>query len=412
MRLQAETRNTSQFVRILVAGACVFMSVAMSGCNTIYREFGGAFEGGPHELDAALSDDATKLVKEAFEGLDDQIIADYHVHVIGDHINENWLSWSHPLKRIRTAVYLTASGVELNETYVEDYANRLVDLIRNSPRRGRYHIYAMDKHYRPDGTVNEAMTPFYVSNDYVIDLAKQHPDIFVPVISVHPNRDDAVAELTHLAEQGHRFVKWLPNAMGIDPSDSRHEAFYRVMKQFDMVLLSHTGMEQAVDAHGSQNLGNPLLLRTPLSFSVKVVALHVASTGTDIDLDDERRPTVSSFDLFMRMMDTPQYDGLLFGEISATTFFNHLHQPLRVLLERQDLHHRLLNGSDYPLPGINFLLRTSSLVDGGFITREQRKHLNEIYKYNPLLFDFVIKRTIRHPQTGQPFKPDLFTATP
>ena len=41
------------------------------------------------------------------------------------------------------------------------------------------------------------------------------------------------------------------------------------------------------------------------------------------------------------------------------------------------------------------------MVSDGFITSEERSALNEIYDFNPLLFDFVLKRTMRHPETKQ-----------
>ena len=41
------------------------------------------------------------------------------------------------------------------------------------------------------------------------------------------------------------------------------------------------------------------------------------------------------------------------------------------------------------------LRRTSSLVSQGFITPAERAALNEIYDFNPLVFDYVLKRTLR-----------------
>jgi len=87
-------------------------------------------------------------------------------------------------------------------------------------------------------------------------------------------------------------------------------------------------------------------------------------------------------------------------------------EPMLTLLKRQDLHPRLVNGSDYPLPAVNFLIWTRSLVRDGFITATERNALNEIYDYNPLLFDFVLKRTLRHPQTKQKFAASMFMANP
>ena len=85
----------------------------------------------------------------------------------------------------------------------------------------------------------------YVPNDYVVDLARQHPDIFLPVISLHPYRRDAIEELDKWAKAGGKFIKWLPNAMGMDPAARAIEPFYRKMKDHNMILLSHAGEEQA-----------------------------------------------------------------------------------------------------------------------------------------------------------------------
>jgi hypothetical protein len=88
---------------------------------------------------------------------------------------------------------------------------------------------------------------------------------------------------------------------------------------------------------------------------------------------------------------------------------NRLPDPLLGLLRRPDLHHRLINGSDYPLPAINILFQTRSLVQYGLVTANEREALNEIYDYNPLLFDYVVKRTVRDPESGRRFPASVFT---
>ncbi|MCX7886156.1 MAG: amidohydrolase family protein, partial [Verrucomicrobiae bacterium] len=298
---------------------------------------------------------------------------------------------------------------ELPERYLE----RVITLHRSFPHPVVCYLYAMDRYYRPDGVVDLNRTPFYVSNDYVFEVAKRWPSLFVPVISVHPHRPDALEELDRWSARGCRFVKWLPNAMGIDPSDARLDPFYRRLRERGMTLLAHTGYERAlVVAEHQQALGNPLLLRRPLAAGVRVVALHCASDGLFVDTENARRERKPGVDLLLRLFDEPRYEGLLFGELSATTFFNHLPYPLLRLLERADLHHRLVNGSDYPLPGIRVLIQPSRLARHGFITQEQARHLREIYDYNPLLFDYVVKRTVRHPVTGKRFPPSVFTLRP
>jgi len=112
------------------------------------------------------------------------------------------------------------------------------------------------------------------------------------------------------------------------------------------------------------------------------------------------------FEWIARMMDEPGYDGLLFGEISAITQINRFGNALDTLLTRDDWHHRLLNGSDYPLPGILPLFSLQQLQRNGFIRRQEAEVLSEIRDYHPLLFDFVLKRTLRFEEKA--FDPAVF----
>lgn len=77
-------------------------------------------------------------------------------------------------------------------------------------------------------------------------------------------------------------VKWLPNSQGMHLSHAKCQVFYRRMKELNMVLLTHTGLEHAVDmAYHNDVLGNALLLRAPLDAGVRVIAAHCASEGAE-----------------------------------------------------------------------------------------------------------------------------------
>ncbi|KAL6060370.1 Amidohydrolase [Balamuthia mandrillaris] len=292
------------------------------------------------------------------------------------------------------------------------YIRRLISLLEHTPRPLKIFIFAMEHWYNPDGTKREDRTGIHVPNDYIFSLSDRHPQYFEPVPSIHPYRPDALQELKRCYKKGARLIKWLPNSMGMDPADERCDLFYDKMKKYGMVLLSHTGAEHTVDAYMKQNLGNPLRLRRPLDRGVQVVAAHCASEGKAEDLDDPKKPVVSAFKLFLRMMDEEKYDGLLFGDISACVAFKRIGSPLATIIDRTDLHPRLLHGSDYPLPAINLVVHTRALRKRGYITKKERELLNEIYAFNPLLFDFVTKRTLRSPRHHNRFSPCVFMRHP
>lgn len=403
--------HAPRFLLAMLAGLML-----LPGC--LIDQIGGAFGKPPDELQKTASAAAQKLIDQAFDDIDPARLVDFHTHIAaigttipGAFVNPKMRSGLN-LDRLKFLIYTSASGIKKLENADQEYIERLVHLARAIKRHGKYRILALDKNYNPDGTVNLTKTNMYVPNDYVVELARRHPDIFSPVISVHPYRQDALVEIDKWAEAGLKYIKWLPNAMGIDPAAKSVEPFYRRMKQHNMILLSHAGEEQAVQAEDDQRLGNPLLLRKPLDIGVRVIVAHAASLGSCEDLDNPAVKETSCFDLFLRLMDEPKYVGLVFGEISAMLQFNRMPGPLAELLKRQDLHPRLVNGSDYPLPAINSLIWTRSLARDGFITAEERQALNEIYDYNPLLFDFVLKRTVNHPETKQKLAPSIFMENP
>jgi len=102
---------------------------------------------------------------------------------------------------------------------------------------------------------------------------------------------------------------------------------------------------------------------------------------------------------------------LLFADISALTQVNRK-DNLDKVLAQDSIHSNLINGSDYPLPAVNIVIQTRALESDGYITSKERESLNEIYDFNPLLFDFVLKRTLRHTQTGQRFPISVFLEHP
>jgi len=71
---------------------------------------------------------------------------------------------------------------------------------------------------------------------------------------------------------------------------------------------------------------------------------------------------------------------------------------------------RLLNGSDYPLPGVMPLYSVDYFAERGFIDRAAAPVLSEIRKYNALLFDFVLKRHLV--VAGKRFAASVFETQP
>lgn len=374
------------------------------GFSNFVTSIAGDFNGDPLDITEAISPQAIQLIQDAFSEFEDKELIDSHMHVIGLGAGDTGI-WVNPvmqagwhwMKRLKFAVYKSASGIQNEENADQEYIERLVKLIDGMhPYEMKFFILAFDKHYDKTGKEDLSHTSFYVPNEYIVSLAQQYPQFFVPVVSIHPYRNDALQALDKWHDQGVKYIKWLPNSQGMNPSDSDLISFYKKMSEYDMVLITHTGDEKAVEGEEFQRLGNPQLLHLPLQHGVTVIMAHLATLGSCEDLNNAERE-VSCFQLAIEMLQDERYETSLFADISAITQSNRT-DKLEAVLDMQVLHHRFVNGSDYPLPAINILYKTSQLENMGFVSDTERELLNEIYSYNPILFDFVLKRTIKSPR--------------
>lgn len=346
-----------------------------------------------------------ELVQAAWEGLDPERVWDCHTHLAGTGdsssgivINPRMNSALNPAHYARRLFFLNAGcaydveGGSVDRAYVR----RMLNLSDGMRRGAKLLLFAFDRSYGEDGRQDAERTAFYVPDAYAREIAREHPRVFEWAASIHPYRADCVAALEEARRDGARAVKWLPAAMGMDPASPLCDRFYEAAARLRMPLISHAGEERAVIGNDIQELGNPLRLRRALDAGVRVVIAHCASMGQDRDFDKgDNGPFVDSFLLFSRMFEEKRYEKNLFGDISAMTQVNRAGPALAKVIEREDWHPRLLNGSDYPLPGIMPIFSVDYLVSLGLVREAAVPVLKEIRAHNPMLFDFVLKRHLR-----------------
>ena len=342
------------------------------------------------------------LIQQAFAGVDFSKVWDMHAHLVGVGdsgtgiwINPEMHSILSPMQYAQREFYLNAAcASDAGGTVDDSYTTRLRMLAGGFPTGFKLMLYAFDRFYDQAGTARPGLSQFYVPNRTAAEVARLAPQQFEWVASVHPNRRDWKDALDRCKAEGARAVKWLPPSMGMDPASARYDAFYQHMAALGLPLISHAGDEHATKGAGIQDYGNPLRLRRALNQGVTVIVAHCATQGAGVDLDQGPNASpVENYALFARMMAQPQYAKTLYGDISALTQINRM-RYLKPLLARTDWHARLLNGSDYPLPGVMPLFSVKRIAASGLIPEDAVALLNTLRHHNPLLFDFVLKRTL------------------
>ena len=340
-------------------------------------------------------------MREAWQGIDAAAVWDSHSHLIGTGDSGSGIfvhpatdSLLNPGQYARRLFFLNAGCVHDAPGSVDRaYVERMRNLVDGLEPGARMVLYAFERAHDERGEPDIAHTIFHIPDAYARDVAKAHPDYFEWAASIHPYRADALDALAQAVRGGARAVKWLPSAMGIDPASPQCDRFYEALRNADLPLVAHAGLERAVLGREAHDFGNPLRLRRALDTGVRVVIAHCASMGEDRDLDrGENGPYVESFSLFTRVFE--KYPRC-YGDISAMTQVNRAGPALARVVENEAWHARLLNGSDYPLPGVMPIFSVDYLVSLKMLEPRAADVLRGIRLHNPLLFDFVLKRALR-----------------
>lgn len=300
---------------------------------------------------------------------------DSHVHVVGNGKNGSgcWLKLKgkHAILARFMVAQLGLAQSSLSEDLETLYVARLLELLRASSLKKAI-ILAHDQVYLANGSLMEGAGSFYVPNDFVLELARTN-DEFLPAVSIHPARADAIAELERCAQLGAVMMKCLPNCHNIDCSDRRYTSFWEKMAELNIPLLAHTGGENTVPVINPE-YSNPRILTRPLECGVKVIAAHC---GTRSGLRDP-----DYFDVFASMI--PKFPNL-FGDNSAFNLPMRC-KPVPTCL-REPIASRIIHGSDFPVPVSGRWARLR-----GLISQDDFKKSKDIV--NVIERDFFLKKAM------------------
>jgi len=263
---------------------------------------------------------------------------DAHVHMVGNGSGGTgcWLRLGRarrPFARLMLR-HVGLPGGALRGDLDRLYVDRLLEMVRSSSLSAAV-ILAHDQVYDEQGRLLKDEGIFYVPNEYVLRLSREHPEL-LPAVSIHPARPDAMDELERCLAGGAAMMKCLPNCHNINCNDRRFKGFWERMAEAGLPLLAHTGGEHTLPIIRKE-YSDPRVLALPLECGVKVIAAHCATKSGLTDPE--------YFEIFKGM--TRRFPNL-YGDNSAFTVpIRGRHAPE---CAREPLVERILHGSDVPVP--------------------------------------------------------------
>jgi predicted TIM-barrel fold metal-dependent hydrolase len=303
---------------------------------------------------------------------------DLHVHLAGIQGDGSGCFVSARMRQTMTFRLLmrlmradTRFPAHANATYVQ----RLADLLATSGELDYACLFAMDGVYDAHGELVPTESHLYVPNAYVFEACRRSPHL-LPVISVNPQRRDALAELERWGDLAVA-LKWLAPLQKFDPSESRYALFLRKLGELELPVIAHTGCEHTFPGM-EQRLGDPGLYEALIRQGVPVIFSH-CGTGSFL------HPGHDYSERFVTMLE--RYDNV-FGDTSAFCSLVRYRQVRRFAADRYAS--RLLHGSDFPIPS-SALYFLGELGFGKVMTLERSRH--------PLDRDVLTKRAMGMPDS-------------
>lgn len=240
------------------------------------------------------------------------MLIDTHAHIVNPKFNPNNIKLNFAIKMFLKKV---------NFTNFENYVKSLILQIHQS-KLDKIVIIPIEN------------SNICANNEQVLELCKNNKE-FLYAVNLNPNDKNFVDNIKKAKNDNAVLVKIIPSYQNIDLSDNKYISFYELLKEYNLPLLVHTGIEHTFPSH-NQELNNPKKIEIAAEIGVKIICAHC---GTKMMLHEK-----NYFNEWINL--ALKYENV-YGDLSAML------TPLQILnlkkiLKDNDLKSKLLFGTDYP----------------------------------------------------------------
>lgn len=282
-------------------------------------------------------------------------------------------------------------GLDPKELSADPYATYVKTLARNvreSELVEKACLFGADARLNKRGQEIDRDRTVCAMTEDVLQVAEKYPEQFIPFFSVNPRRPGALDLIDEYVEKGCRGAKFLQNYWGVDCNNEQFAPYYEKLRQLDIPLIIHIGSEYSIDSR--PRFEGIDMLDLPLASGVTVIAAHMGLGRIRHKFrfwrNLSKNPHHFDDDYFF-LLEKLRLHVNLYADVSAIlTPFRA--RALRHLSKQAKIHHKLLFGTDYPVP---FPIRYNTYD----LPTETRKQINSIEnpfdRYTQALLEYFPK---------------------
>jgi predicted TIM-barrel fold metal-dependent hydrolase len=271
---------------------------------------------------------------------------DIHAHLLNSEVRFNRIYDRIALRILGRKMGLDPKKLLANP--YKTYTDALVNGVRSSKHLSHSVLFGVDARVDDKGNILHKDLTVCASNDDILKLYQDNPDIIVPFFSINPMRPDALDLIDKYSELGFQGAKFLQNYWGVDTREDRYSAYFEKLKEKNIPLIVHIGSESSV--HSFKECESIAMLDHPLHVGVNVIAAHMAlSYSFSKPLQAfSKNPKHFNEEYFTLLQMLQKHDNL-YADISALMTPVRA-KALRHLSLQKTVHDKLLFGTDYPVP--------------------------------------------------------------
>ncbi len=308
---------------------------------------------------------------------------DIHTHLLNPAV-----SFDRLFDRLVIPFFANSLGVDpkaLRRDPWETYVQAMADAVAQSAIVEQSCLFAVDARLDRKGRELHRDGTVCADTRDVLGVVQRFPEQFIPFLSINPRRPGALEHLDEYSEAGCRGAKFLQNYWEMDLNDESLIPYYEKLASLNLPLVVHVGSEMTIASKRAYE--GSAMLRLPLDCGVTVIAAHMGLGQIDHwaqpwrNLSRNPRWFDADYHHILELLET---EDRLYGDLSALLI------PMRAralehLAAQKHVHHKLLFGTDYPVP---FTLRFNTHGLSGADMKRIRGIRNPFDRYATTLLEF------------------------